>query len=120
MKLFKVIIYLIYVPSIVLVLMISINLYEALDLFKDWGWFKYFSDLPVLGRKLLYALCGLMTLELIIENIYVIKVSKQLRTAKEEIKKLEEGFYEKAQEEVSKEGFSELRLVDLSNCRSNG
>jgi len=114
MKLFKALFYIVYIPSIVIVLLISINLYDALDLFKDWGWFKYFSDLPVLGRKLLYTLCALMTLELIVENIYTNRIARQLKDTKAEVKKLEGQLYDKAQEEVTKGGFEELQLDEIS------
>ncbi len=114
MKTLKILFYIVYISSILLVLVISINLYEALDLFKDWGWFKYFSDLPVLGRNLLYGLSALMTLELIFENLYLKNVRKELKAANQQIKDLEEKLYEKAQEEVTKDGFTELRLDDLS------
>ncbi|MDH5610535.1 MAG: hypothetical protein OEY56_13740, partial [Cyclobacteriaceae bacterium] len=74
----KYVFYPIYVIVIFLVLLISFNIYDALDLFKQWGWFEYFSDLPYLGRDLLIFLCGLMIVELVIENVHIIKVKDRM------------------------------------------
>ncbi len=114
MRTARIFFYVIYVASIIAVLLISINLYDALDVFRDWGWYKYFSDLPVLGRKLLYILCFLMTAEIIVENVYFAQERKKLKEAQQEIKKLEGLLYDKAQEELTEDGFVELKWDDLT------
>lgn len=115
MKIFKFIFYPIYLAVIILVVLTAINLFEALELFKAWGWFNYFSDLPILGRKLLYGLCVLMVFELIIENLHLRKMKKASNKAQEEIHDLKEKLYDKAQVELTKSGFTELEGDERGN-----
>ena len=74
MKKFKRIFYPIYLVVIVLVLIVSFNIYEALELFKIWGWFRYFSDLPYMGRDLMIFLCSLMLVEIVAENLHIARL----------------------------------------------
>ena len=71
MRKFKSVFYPIYILTIVLVVIMSFNIYESLELLREWGWFKYFSDLPFIGRNLLLFLCGLMAIELAVENVAI-------------------------------------------------
>ncbi len=115
MKTLRIAFYIIYIPTIVLTLIMAINLYDALDLFKMWGWFNYFSDLPVLGRKLIYLLCGLMTLSIVIETLVHLQARKDIKEAKATIKRLEERLYDRAQQETTDDGFVELDLDEISH-----
>lgn len=67
MKKFKLIFYPIYVLTIIAVLLLSADIYTSLDLMQQWGWYRYFSDLPLMGRNLLVFLCVLMLTELVIQ-----------------------------------------------------
>ena len=89
MKIFKAVFYALYFTVIVLVLILSFNMVEALELFKEWGWFRYFSDLPILGRNLLIFLCVMMISELLVENLDLKYGKKKLRESAHEIKDLE-------------------------------
>lgn len=76
MKKFKLIFYPIYLLTIIAVLLISADIYTSLDLMQQWGWFRYFSDLPLMGRNLLLFLSGMMLVELIIQYITASRVQK--------------------------------------------
>jgi hypothetical protein len=53
---------------------------ESLEVLQKMGIYRYFSDLPYLGRNLVLFLCGLMIVELIVENV-------QLRIVRNKMKK---------------------------------
>lgn len=112
MKRFKYIFYPIYLVITVATLWVAFDIFHALEIFQSWGWFKYFSELPGLGRNLLWTLCGLMIIEFVVENIQLRTNKKQLKAAKEEIKDLQDKLYDKAQEELTKSGFTELEIDD--------
>ena len=76
MKKIKLIFYPIYLLTIIAVLLLSADIYTSLDLMQQWGWFRYFSDLPLLGRNLLLFLCGLMVVELAIQYISAAQLRK--------------------------------------------
>lgn len=99
MKRFKTIFYTIYLITIFLVLLISYNIYESLELFKKIGWYKYFSDLPYLGRNLLYYLTALMVLEIIVENISLFGKRKKISSMKKEIIELKSRLFDQAENE---------------------
>lgn len=112
MKTFKLIFYPIYVLITLVVIWISIDMYHALEIFQSLGWFKYFSEIPGLGRNLLYVLSALLVIEIIVENLHLKARNKQLRASQHEIKDLQNKLYEKAQEELTKGGFAELEIDD--------
>jgi hypothetical protein len=105
MKRFKTIFYTIYIITIFLVLLISYNIYESLELFKKIGWYKYFSDLPFIGRNLLYYLSGLMVLEIIVENISLFGKKRKISSLKREIMELKSRRFDKSEsdQEIKKE-----------------
>lgn len=74
MKKFKLIFYPIYLLTIVAVLVLSADIYTSLDVMQQWGWYRYFSDLPLMGRNLLIFLCALMVVELVIQYSSAIKL----------------------------------------------
>ena len=74
MKKFKLIFYPIYLLTIVAVLVLSADTYTSLDVMQQWGWYRYFSDLPLMGRNLLIFLCALMVVELVIQYSSAIKL----------------------------------------------
>ncbi len=98
MKKFKTFFYPIYLVVIVLVLLIAFNIYDSLELFKRWGWYKYFSDLPIMGRNLLVFLCFLMFLELVIENLSLLSLRSKKKSQEKEIESLKAKLYDKIQE----------------------
>lgn len=112
MKTFKLIFYPIYILITLTVIWISFDMYHALEIFQSWGWFKYFSELPGLGKNLLLVLSALLVVELIVENLHLKSNKKQLRHSQAEIKDLQNKLYEKAQEELTKGGFTELEIDD--------
>lgn len=97
MKKFKQIFYPTYLVVIVLVLIISFNIYDALELFKVWGWFKYFSDLPYMGRDLLIFLCALMLVEIIAENVHIARLKAKNDEQENSIIDLKAKLYDKSQ-----------------------
>ena len=107
MKRFKTFFYPIYIVVIVLVLLIALNIYDALELFKRWGWFKYFSDLPFMARDLLVFLAALMSIELIIENISIFGSRGKHRSLEQEIIELKAKLYDKSQEEQEEDAGEE-------------
>ena len=106
MKKFKRIFYPIYLVVIVLVLIVSFNIYEALELFKIWGWFRYFSDLPYMGRDLMIFLCSLMLVEIVAENLHIARLKARSDEKDQKIVDLKAKLYDKAEEgeETSEEG----------------
>lgn len=110
MKTFKLIFYPIYILITLSVIWISVDIFHALEIFQSWGWFKYFSELPSLGRNLLIVLSALLVIELVIENLHLKASKKQLKLSQEENKDLQNRLYEKAQEELTKGGFTELEI----------
>ena len=100
MKKFKKIFYPIYLVVIVLVLIIAFNIYEALELFKQWGWFKYFSDLPYMGRDLMVFLCLLMLIELVAENFHIADLKSKNGALEQKITELKAKLYDKSQGET--------------------
>ncbi len=115
MKTFKLIYYPIYILTTLVVLWIAIDMFHALEIFQSWGWFKYFSELPGLGRNLLWVLSALLVIEIVIENLHLKASKKQLKETKKEIedlKNLQNKLYEKAQEELTRGGFTELEIDD--------
>ncbi len=112
MKTFKLIFYPIYILITLVVIWISFDMYHALEIFQSWGWFKYFSELPGLGKNLLLVLSALLVVELIVENLHLKANKKQLKRSLEENKDLQNRLYEKAQEELTKGGFTELEIDD--------
>jgi cell division protein FtsL len=98
MKKFKQIFYPIYLVVILLVLIMTFNIYDALELFKVWGWFKYFSDLPYMARNLLVFLCLLMVVELIAENIHLVRSRSRVKELENTIKDLKVKLYDKSLE----------------------
>lgn len=103
MRKFKSIFYPIYVVVIILVLLMAFNIYEALELFKRWGWYKYFSDLPFMGRNLLVFLCALMITEFIIENMTVFSRRARLKKLENEIIGLKAKLFDQDHEADSEE-----------------
>ena len=99
MKKFKTFFYPIYILVIIMVLMISFNIYDSLELFKRWGWFKYFSDLPFMIRNLMVFLTFLMAVELVIENISLIKTYSRNKSLEREVTDLKAKLFDKGQEE---------------------
>lgn len=99
MKKFKRIFYPIYLIVIILVLIVSFNIYESLELFKIWGWFKYFSDLPYMGRDLLVFLCVLMMVELVAENVHIARLKARADERDQKITDLKAKLYDKAEGE---------------------
>ena len=99
MKKFKRIFYPIYLIVIVLVLIVSFNIYESLELFKIWGWFKYFSDLPYMGRDLMIFLCALMLVELVAENIHIARLKARADEKDQKVIDLKAKLYDKAEGE---------------------
>lgn len=99
MKKFKRIFYPIYLVVIVLVLIISFNIYEALELFKVWGWFKYFSDLPYMGRDLMIFLCVLMIVEIVAENYQIQGQKGKIRSLEDKVMELKAKLYDKSEGE---------------------
>lgn len=112
MKIFKLIFYPIYIVITLVTLWVAFDMFEALEILKAWGWFKYFSELPILGRNLLWVLGTLLIIEFVIENLHLKKDRKRLKAAEGEIKDLQDRLYEKAQEELTKGGFTELEIDD--------
>jgi hypothetical protein len=100
MKKFKRIFYPIYLVVIVLVLIIAFNIYDALELFKQWGWFKYFSDLPYMGRDLMIFLCLLMLVELVAENFHIADLKSKRKELEQKITELKAKLYDKSQGEI--------------------
>jgi hypothetical protein len=94
MKKFKSIFYPIYLVVVVLVLTISFNIFESLELFKKWGLFKYFSDLPYMARDLLIFLSALMVIELIAENVHLFSIKGKIAKYEEEITNLKARLYD--------------------------
>lgn len=112
MKTFKLIFYPIYILITLIVIWISLDMYHALEIFQSWGWFKYFSELPGLGKNLLLVLSALLVIELTAENLHHKATRRKLKHSQEEIKDLQNRLYEKAQEELTKGGFTELEIDD--------
>ena len=99
MKKFKIFFYPLYIFVIILVLMISFNIYDSLELFKRWGWFKYFSDLPFMIRNLMVFLTILMAVELVIENISLMKTRSRNKLLEGEVTDLKARLYDKKQDD---------------------
>ena len=76
MKKVKLIFYPVYLLTIVAVLVLSIDIYSSLDLMQRWGWYRYFSDLPLMGRNLLIFLCIMMVAELAIQYVSALRVKR--------------------------------------------
>ena len=108
MNIFKSVFNVIYIATILAVLVVSFNIIESLELFKNWGWYKYFSDLPFLGRNLLLFLCFLMSMEFVLERVMLKKQKGEMVDNEAKIKDLENQLYEKSQEELARDGFQEL------------
>ncbi|MFT4736611.1 MAG: hypothetical protein ACI8QD_000010 [Cyclobacteriaceae bacterium] len=116
MKKFKQTFYPIYLIVIVLVLVIAFNIYEALELFKTWGWFRYFSDLPYMGRDLMVFLCLLMGVELIAENFHLANLRAKNGELEQKVIDLKAKLYDKSQgEEIEPEEEEEPEEEDESD-----
>jgi uncharacterized protein YqgQ len=102
MKKFKQIFYPTYLIVVVLVLIIAFNIYDALELFKQWGWFKYFSDLPYMGRDLMVFLCVLMLAEIVAENYHIATLKARRKEQDQLITELKAKLYDKAEDAASK------------------
>jgi hypothetical protein len=76
MKKLKLIFYPIYLLTIIAVVVLSADIYTSLDVMQQWGWYRYFSDLPLLGRNLLLFMVALMVIELIIQYATALKLWK--------------------------------------------
>ncbi len=76
MKKVKFVFYPIYLLSIAFVLAISFDITGTLEYMMKIGVFKYFSDLPFLGRNLLLFLSALMAVEFVINNYEIFKFRK--------------------------------------------
>jgi len=94
MKTFKLIFYPIYILITLSAIWIAIDIYHALEIFQSWGWFKYFSELPGLGRNILLILSALLVVELIIENLHLKTSKKQLKNSQKENIDLQNRLYE--------------------------
>ena len=99
MKKFKRIFYPIYLVVITFVLIISFNIYDSLELFKQWGWFRYFSDLPFMVRDLLVFMCLLMVVELVSENVHLISSKGKIANLEKEIMHLKARLYDQKEHE---------------------
>ena len=96
MRLFKTIFYPLYILVIIFVLMMAFNIYDTLELFKRWGWFKYFSDLPFMARNMMVFLTLLMAVEIVTENIALLKNSGKTKKLEREVTELKAKLYDKA------------------------
>jgi len=76
MRKFKLVFYPIYILTILFVLIISFDIMGTLEVMMKIGVFKYFSDLPYLGRNMLLFLSGLMLVELVVANFSRLKLGK--------------------------------------------
>jgi uncharacterized protein YqgQ len=99
MKRIKRIFYPIYFVVVFIVLMISFNIYDSLELFKEWGWFRYFSDLPYMVRDLMVFLCVLMMVELVLENIHLSSKKSKISDLEQEVLNLKAKLYDKKENE---------------------
>lgn len=111
MKKFKSIFYPLYLVVVILVLTISFNIFESLELFKKWGLFKYFSDLPYMARDLLIFLTALMVIELIAENIHLRSIKGKISKYEEEIRTLKAKLYDQDDQERHS-GLTDSELED--------
>ncbi|MFY0688111.1 MAG: hypothetical protein JXQ90_13150 [Cyclobacteriaceae bacterium] len=100
MKKFKTIFYIIYLVTVAVIVVMSINIYESLEVLKQWGWYKYFTDLPFIGRNLLLVLCTLMIIEMILENIALFRMRSQIGQKEKEITELKAKLYDLTNEPV--------------------
>lgn len=96
MKKFKTFFYPLYIIVVILVLLVSLNIFESLELFKKWGFFKYFSDLPYMARDLLVFLSLLMVVELISENVHLLSLRGRVSKLEEEVLKLKAKLYDQS------------------------
>lgn len=85
MKKFKYIFYAVYLITAVLVIFMSIYIYESLDLFKKIGWYKYFSDLPIMVRNLLFYISFLMLIEFVFGGILRLMQKRKIARLNKEI-----------------------------------
>lgn len=103
MKKFKQIFYPIYILAVIFVLLVSFNIYDSLELFKKWGWFRYFSDLPYMVRDLMVFLSLLMVVELVLENIQMIRLKGKISEMEDEITRLKARLFDKSEEQKLQE-----------------
>jgi hypothetical protein len=80
MKTFKRIFYPLYIVTIILVAIVSFDIMESLTVLQSWGFWKYFNDLPFIGRNLILFLSLLMVVELVIENIVIRQLKRTVRS----------------------------------------
>ncbi len=103
MKRFKTFFYPVYIITIIFVLMMAFNIYDTLELFKRWGWFKYFSDLPFMVRDMMVFLTLLMSIELILENFAIFNNRGKVKKLEKEIVALKAKLYDQSQDEAEEE-----------------
>ena len=102
----------IYVIVMIFILVVAVDFYGALKVFQEWGWFKYPSEIPKLGRKLLYFISALMAAHIILDFVYYRSQRIHRAKAQNEIAELKNKLYEKAQEETTQLGVAELDSDD--------
>jgi len=101
MKKFKMFFYAVYLISAILVIFMSFNIYESLELFKKIGWYKYFSDLPILVRNLLFFLSTLMLLGFTLAGIFSLMQRRKVSKLEKEIISLKARLFDQSQEKIA-------------------
>jgi hypothetical protein len=113
MRKFKLFFYPIYLIVVGLVLAMSLNIFHTLELFKQWGLFKYFSDLPYMARDLLVFMCTLMLIEIVIENFQLFSLRNRVSKLENDVLNLKAKLYDKSVEQIqNEESGEELEVVD--------
>ena len=115
MKKFKRFFYPIYILVAIFAVLGAYNV----DLVMRWGWVEGFSQLFKVGRNMVVLLCVMMLVELIIENIHLVNNRKSTSHLKSDIIHLKAKLYDKSQEEVAKEGFTELEDEEETDDESD-
>lgn len=103
MKKFRYIFYAVYLITAVLVIFMSIYIYESLDLFKKIGWYKYFSDLPILVRNLLFFISFLMLIEFVFGGILRLMQRSKITRLNKEIVSLKARLFDDQEKMITTE-----------------
>jgi hypothetical protein len=68
MKKLKYIFYPVYLLTILMLIVLSVDIQESILFLQKVGLIRYFSDIPMLGRNLLIFLAAMMSIELLLQG----------------------------------------------------
>ncbi|WP_258102958.1 hypothetical protein [Marinoscillum sp. MHG1-6] len=102
MKKFKLIFYPIYVLAMLVVLYYSIDILANMDAYKEKvPIHMVFKDIPVYALSIYILLSLIMVVELVAENLHIIKLKKRAETAEKEVLTLKAKLYDESTSALS-------------------